>query len=623
MTTVTYSFEGGTNGSNVAQGTGAGPGDTSFDNVFIGSGATDIYDSTRAAHGTQSDKIAAPSTTSTYNAWTTSVGTQTTVWVRAYLFFTAAPSVQHRVINMVGSAASRGNILATTSGTLIFTNSGGGTVLTSAAFPAGNWFRLEAMFTGSATAGQWQYKIWYQPDAPAGSTPSDTQTSAANLNTGGTTDTYRFGIGSNPASTAGPFWIDDVGVSTTGFIGPAAAQVPAPPQQPRIPRRASARGFWKQPAPPASNAAPQAPGAADVFPHLTVARRYPARGWFAAGAGPGNAVPGTQPWVPKPSVSRRAPARGAWRGVTPSASNAVSGTVQPAATALPRQHAAQRAIWRGNPVAARQPRAATGGLVRRGSAARAVWAAVAGVLNAGGPAGTAQPRATVPVPRRPAARAVRESVLGPANAHGPAGSLQPRLTVARRAAARAVARWAPVATANAAPAAPARGTAQPPATAPRRPRAAQRVIWRGQAVPGTRPQPAAGGLVRRRSTARGQWHGNAGAPPPAGSPGIPATGGRVVTRRPPGRGLWHGNTGPANAHGPAVPAPKTRPRITSRAASRAVISGTVVSAADNRGIPGLFSLGQALQTWTAGHAQQAWATGTAKQTWSTGQARNG
>jgi hypothetical protein len=213
---VTYSFEGGTSGNTVAAGAGAGPGDTSFDAV-TSAGATDTYDNARAAHGGLSNQIATTTSASSFNAWTTSIGTQATVWVRAYLYFTAAPAVQHRVINFVGSAASRGNVLATTGGTLIFTNAAGGTVLTSAAFPTGAWFRVEAMFTGSATVGQWEYKVWNTPDSAG--TPDDTQTSAANLNTGGTCDAYRFGIGTAVAS-AGPFWLDDVGVSTTAYIGP-------------------------------------------------------------------------------------------------------------------------------------------------------------------------------------------------------------------------------------------------------------------------------------------------------------------------------------------------------------------------------------------------------------------
>lgn len=228
LPTVTYSFEGGSNGSSVAQGAGAGPGDTPFDTVSIGTSCTDAYDSTRAAHGTLSCKIATSTTSaSSYNGWTTSVGTQATVWLRAYLYFTAAPSVQHRVINLVGSGSSRGTILATTSGTLIFTDASGTTRLTSAAFPTGAWFRLEAKFTGDPAAGLWSYQIWHAPDSVA--TPDDTQATYPTLNTGGPCDTYRFGISANVAS-AGPFWMDDLGVSAAGFTGAAAAVAPARPR---------------------------------------------------------------------------------------------------------------------------------------------------------------------------------------------------------------------------------------------------------------------------------------------------------------------------------------------------------------------------------------------------------
>lgn len=314
MTTVTYSFEGGSNGANVAAGSGAGTGDTNFDAIFNTS-ATNIYDNAHAAHGTLANKIATAATsTSSYVSWTTSIGTQTTVWIRTYLFFTAAPAVQHRVVNFVGAAASRGNVLATTAGKLIFTNSGGGTVLTSLAFPTNAWFRLEAMFTGSATVGQWEYKIWYTPDSAG--TPDDTQTSAANLNTGGTVDTYRFGFGSAVAN-AGPYWQDDVGVSTAAYIGPvpgAPANVPGRVPPVVVARRSAARGWFAALAAPA-NASPTAAIAGKVPPHILVRRRRGARAWWRGTVtSTVNAVPqpGTVP--PHVVVARRTAARALWAG---------------------------------------------------------------------------------------------------------------------------------------------------------------------------------------------------------------------------------------------------------------------------------------------------------------------
>lgn len=427
----------------------------------------------------------------------------------------------------------------------------------------------------------------------------------------------------------------------------AAVSGPGGTVQPRAtvpaPRRYPARAAWRGPAAVATvNFQPPA----GQQPHGFTSSRRPVGGlWGGAytpqanASGPSGTV---QPRATVP-VPRRYPSRVAWRGGTSAAFPA--GRVQPRATiAVPRR-----------------------------AAARGAWRAVLGALNARGPAGSVQPRASVAIPRRAASRALWHALAGPGNAHGPSGAA-PGGMIARRAHPRAVWRGTVVSTVNntlipsgtvpphpvvarrfpargqwhgtvvstvngavsAAPAPgqhpaiprraaaravvrgglapfpPPAGSVQPEATVPARRHPQQRVIWRGSAVPGQQPEPAAGGLVRRRSTARGQWHGNAGSAPPAAPAGTAATGGKVVTRRPPNRGQWHGNPGPGNAHGPAVPAPKMRPHVASRAAARAVWRGTLVPGSNSRRIT----------LWTVTGARQLWSAGTARQLWSAGTARN-
>lgn len=222
MVTAKFSFEGGTNGANVAAGAGASTGDTNFDVVTRGSGATVAYDNTHPGRGSLGVKIATGATSVTAHvAWTTTIGTQTTVFIRALVYITGAPSANTRVINMVGSAASRGNILLNASGKFIFTNTAGTTLLTSATLPVNSQFRLEAKWVGDASVGGWEYKIWNDPRDVG--TPNDTNSSFT-ANTTGSADTYRFGVGTNLAN-AGPYWLDDVGVSTTGYIGPEDPRV--------------------------------------------------------------------------------------------------------------------------------------------------------------------------------------------------------------------------------------------------------------------------------------------------------------------------------------------------------------------------------------------------------------
>ena len=223
MVTAKFSFEGGTNGANVAAGAGASTGDTNFDVVNRGTSATNAYDNTHPGRGSLGLKIATGATSTTsYVSWTTTIGTQTTTYYRALVFITGAPAANTRMFNWVGSASSRGNILLNAAGKFIFTNAAGTTILTSAVLPTNSQFRLEAKFVASATVGQWEYKIWNDPRDVG--TPNDTNISAATQNMGGTSDTYRFGIGAALAN-GGPYWLDDVAVSTDGYIGPEDPRV--------------------------------------------------------------------------------------------------------------------------------------------------------------------------------------------------------------------------------------------------------------------------------------------------------------------------------------------------------------------------------------------------------------
>jgi hypothetical protein len=212
------SFEGGSNGTTITTGNSGTAPDDAFDNVSTGTGATTAFDNTQAAHGTLSAKIATAATSTTsYLEWSASFPNPATRWFRAYLYFTALPAAQYRVLNVLQGSTNIGNILFTAAGALAFTRAAGTTVFTSAAIPLNQWVRLEGFVTGDASVGQWEYKIWYTPDSPG--TPDDTQTSAATQAMTGVPDKVRFGIGLNIAN-AGPYWMDDIGLSDTGYLGP-------------------------------------------------------------------------------------------------------------------------------------------------------------------------------------------------------------------------------------------------------------------------------------------------------------------------------------------------------------------------------------------------------------------
>ncbi len=220
MTLLTNSFEGGTSGTTITAGNSGGTSGSAFDSVSIGASATAAFDNAHAANGTLSGKITTPvSATSSYLAWTTSMGSQATVWFRLSLYYTANPANTHRVWTAVQTATNCGSLQVTSAGKLQFIDASSSAIFTSTAtIPLNAWFRVEGYLTGSATVGQVELKLFTTTSAV---TPAETDTSAATQNTFGAPNGYRYGVSGSTASVT--LWMDDIGLSSTGYIGPVPA----------------------------------------------------------------------------------------------------------------------------------------------------------------------------------------------------------------------------------------------------------------------------------------------------------------------------------------------------------------------------------------------------------------
>jgi hypothetical protein len=227
VTTLLNNFGGGTSGTTITAGNSGGASGNAFDTTGSGTGTTNTYDTTHVAHGTLAAKIASAGTAApASDNWTTSAGSVAQAWFRLYLYFTAAPGATHRVYN---ATAAGGSVISVqiVSGTgqirVTFGSSGTTAFNMATALPLNAWFRLEGFSIASATVGQVSLSIYTSMDSPAA---TETQTSAANLNTAASNPTtYSFGSSSSVANI-GPLWMDDVGLSSTGYIWPAPASSP-------------------------------------------------------------------------------------------------------------------------------------------------------------------------------------------------------------------------------------------------------------------------------------------------------------------------------------------------------------------------------------------------------------
>lgn len=324
-------------------------------------------------------------------------------------------------------------------------------------------------------------------------------------------------------------------------------------------------------------------------------------------------------------VPRRTAARATWTSALGTANaHGPSGIAQPRATVPVPRRAAARAVTRAGAAPPIIALPVTGGRVVQHTVTphRATWASAAGPANQHGPAGSVQPRATVPVPRRAAARAAWERALGPANAHGPSGSVQPATVTGRRPAPRAQWRQAT----GQPPPAPAATAAvqQRPPQVPRR--APARAVTRWLAGPGNARGPNGGLQPRatvpppRRTSARASWqhivgHAAATAPTPAGTVQPRAT--IQALRRTPPRAVTRGTAASpgANAHGPSG---TVQPRATAPQPRRAPARGAWPQPRP----PHAAGPAPAVILVTLGRPRLPWALGRSRLPWSLGAARN-
>lgn len=207
-------FEGGTNGTAITSVNSGGASGDLFDGTI---GTAPTFSSTQTAHGAlgMSSATAAQSQV----GWSTAIGgTPAEIWIRAYCFINANPSVNVPFIYARDqtNAANNCGVRLTTARVLGVTANGSTTVVAFTAVPAlTTWFRVELhclISGGNATCD-----ALYFAQKDAGQPTETRSTTVATTHTG--FGAVRFGA--NVAST-GALFLDDLMVNDTGFPGSAS-----------------------------------------------------------------------------------------------------------------------------------------------------------------------------------------------------------------------------------------------------------------------------------------------------------------------------------------------------------------------------------------------------------------
>jgi hypothetical protein len=217
------SFEGGSNGTTLTQGSGGNTGGSSgdfLDSVSVGTGATVAFSTAQAAHGSVSMNTVTTGTSAlAYAGWT--LASVASDFSRAYCRFATLPSAQQLFMRYLSSGSQSVRVNVTTAGLIEIRNAANTVVgTTTSAISANSWFRVELSVTFSATVGAVTLRLYLTPDS---TTISDSLT-LSSLALTATASELRFGIGAAMANTSSEFF-DDIATEGATWHGPAVRTI--------------------------------------------------------------------------------------------------------------------------------------------------------------------------------------------------------------------------------------------------------------------------------------------------------------------------------------------------------------------------------------------------------------
>lgn len=225
---LTNNASGGTNATNVTYYNSGETSGTSWDFMYLGTGAGITF-SNVVARGNLSYRFNTGATAATaFLSWNKQFPPSPTFYIRFTAYLPANPPTSFRFCEVTDG---------TTAGITVGLNSSGKVVLrdgasaligtTTLSMPVGRWFRIEIKCVSHATAGQVTFRLYTEVDSPY---PAEKIVSAASYDTrpnGLDLTSFRFGLaGFNIANYT--YYLDDIAISDTDYLGPADPAFVAP-----------------------------------------------------------------------------------------------------------------------------------------------------------------------------------------------------------------------------------------------------------------------------------------------------------------------------------------------------------------------------------------------------------
>jgi hypothetical protein len=214
---LTNNAEGGADGVTVTTGNSGGASGNAWDAVTIGTGATVTYDNDHAHGGSLAYKFLSGSTRTDVNWTSASVGTETEVWGRLYLWLVANPAAELALLRVRSGASQCARLALTTSGTIVIRNAANGVAGTQTnAVATGQWVRVEFRVLASTTVGQIDVRLYNSAES---ATPTESTALTGLVLTASLNEINWGPVGGTAGET---YWLDDLVLNDTGFPGPTA-----------------------------------------------------------------------------------------------------------------------------------------------------------------------------------------------------------------------------------------------------------------------------------------------------------------------------------------------------------------------------------------------------------------
>ena len=155
--------------------------------------------------------------------WTGLGSITTSVWFRFYIYLTAVPNSAYRPVQpLTAAAGADGLFYLDTARHMVIQQNDTTTLATGTQqYPLASWFRVEGRVLSSVTVGELEMKFWSTPDS--GGTPTDAIASAATAVIGANCNEMQFGLRDFGSGFNFDVYLDDIAVSSAGWIGPSGS----------------------------------------------------------------------------------------------------------------------------------------------------------------------------------------------------------------------------------------------------------------------------------------------------------------------------------------------------------------------------------------------------------------